>query len=398
MANSFTLLADLKAGIEFNLLRGTGVEFLRYDGNLAQKAREKVLQGFNQIKQKIILLISKKAGRVGLNLTAASNDPWWTPAMEEEAIMRIHRIQHKRIKNHMEQPTAICVLKAGLHSVMRMTDFKYLATFPCETVPFTAEEERPPDLSCDGAAKNLIGGQVIETKLRSVDGLSKKKNSIRPFIDGIRTGSLWKRNSNLQGQNHLKKSDEDRCIYENYKYHLCLLSPPTMANSFTLLADLKVGIEFNLLRGTGVEFFRYDGKLAQKAREKVLQGFNQIKQKIVLLISKKPGGVGLNLTATSNDLWWTSAMEEEAIMRIHRIQHKRIRNHMEQPTAICVLKSGLHSVMRMTDFKDQDAMKETLLFYGTEEAIEEFPFTVEEERPRDLSCDGAAKKSEYVRV
>ncbi|KAF2542622.1 hypothetical protein F2Q68_00030126 [Brassica cretica] len=86
--------------------------------------------------------------------------------MEEEAIMRIHRIQHKRIleglvketlkwcrKNHMEQPTAICVLKAGLHSVMRMTDFKYLATFPCETVPFTAEEERPPDLSCDGAAK-----------------------------------------------------------------------------------------------------------------------------------------------------------------------------------------------------------------------------------------------------
>ena len=29
-------------------------------------------------------------------------------------------------RNHMEQPTAICVLKAGLHSVMRMTDFKYV--------------------------------------------------------------------------------------------------------------------------------------------------------------------------------------------------------------------------------------------------------------------------------
>ncbi|KAF3598620.1 hypothetical protein F2Q69_00033953 [Brassica cretica] len=73
------------------------------------------------------------------------------------------------------------------------------------------------------------------------------------------------------------------------------------------------------------------------------------------------------------------------------------RNHMEQPTAVCVLKAGLHSVMRMTDFKN-DAMKETLLFYGTEEAIEEFPFTAEEERPPDLTCDGAAKKSEYVHV
>ncbi|CAN7013869.1 unnamed protein product [Brassica oleracea var. botrytis] len=105
--------------------------------------------------------------------------------------------------------TAICVLIAGLHSVMRMTNFKYaiphsysmlryLATFPCGAVPFTAEEERPPDLSCDGAAKKYeyvrvnrirlrishpsivvaaVGGQVIETKLRSLDGLSKKKTA-----------------------------------------------------------------------------------------------------------------------------------------------------------------------------------------------------------------------------
>ncbi|KAF2602675.1 hypothetical protein F2Q70_00026687 [Brassica cretica] len=84
-----------------------------------------------------VLLISKKAGGVGLNLTAASNDPWWTPAMEEEAIVRIHRIHHKRIST---MPHSYSMLR-------------YLATFPCGAVPFTAEEERPPDLSCDGAAK-----------------------------------------------------------------------------------------------------------------------------------------------------------------------------------------------------------------------------------------------------
>lgn len=32
-------------------------------------------------------------------------DPWWTPAMEEEAIMRIHRIQHKRILEGLVKET-----------------------------------------------------------------------------------------------------------------------------------------------------------------------------------------------------------------------------------------------------------------------------------------------------
>ncbi|CAH8275956.1 unnamed protein product [Arabidopsis lyrata] len=47
-----------------------------------------------------ILLMSLKAGGVGLNLTATSSvflmDPWWNPAVEEQAIMRIHRIGQKR--------------------------------------------------------------------------------------------------------------------------------------------------------------------------------------------------------------------------------------------------------------------------------------------------------------
>ncbi|KAL1191304.1 DNA repair protein RAD5B [Cardamine amara subsp. amara] len=81
-------------------LRRKGIEFLRFDGKLAQKAREKVLKEFNETKQKTILLMSLKAGGVGLNLTAASSvflmDPWWNPAVEEQAIMRIHRIGQKR--------------------------------------------------------------------------------------------------------------------------------------------------------------------------------------------------------------------------------------------------------------------------------------------------------------
>ncbi len=43
-----------------------------------------------------VFLISLKAGGVGLNLTAARYtfimDPWWNPAVEEQAIARAHRI------------------------------------------------------------------------------------------------------------------------------------------------------------------------------------------------------------------------------------------------------------------------------------------------------------------
>ncbi|MEB0133754.1 DEAD/DEAH box helicase [Actimicrobium sp. CCC2.4] len=49
-----------------------------------------------QERQVPILLISLKAGGVGLNLTAADTvihlDPWWNPAVEEQATARAHRI------------------------------------------------------------------------------------------------------------------------------------------------------------------------------------------------------------------------------------------------------------------------------------------------------------------
>jgi SNF2 family DNA or RNA helicase len=43
-----------------------------------------------------VFLVSLKAGGVGLNLTAADTviifDPWWNPAVEQQAIDRAHRI------------------------------------------------------------------------------------------------------------------------------------------------------------------------------------------------------------------------------------------------------------------------------------------------------------------
>ncbi|KAG0491573.1 hypothetical protein HPP92_004971 [Vanilla planifolia] len=80
--------------------RKEGIHFLRFDGKLSQKGREMVLKEFSESLNNEVLLMSLKAGGVGLNLTVASNvflmDPWWNPAVEEQAIMRIHRIGQKR--------------------------------------------------------------------------------------------------------------------------------------------------------------------------------------------------------------------------------------------------------------------------------------------------------------
>ncbi|KAJ1401748.1 Zinc finger, RING-type [Sesbania bispinosa] len=78
------------------------ISFVRLDGTLSQQQREKVIKQFSEDSDTLVLLMSLKAGGVGINLTAASNafvmDPWWNPAVEEQAVMRIHRIgQTKKV-------------------------------------------------------------------------------------------------------------------------------------------------------------------------------------------------------------------------------------------------------------------------------------------------------------
>ncbi|KAI3461336.1 hypothetical protein Pfo_017999 [Paulownia fortunei] len=83
-------------------LSRSNIPFLRLDGTLNQQQRERVIKQFSEEDNIKVLLMSLKAGGVGINLTAASNafvmDPWWNPAVEEQAVMRIHRIgQTKKV-------------------------------------------------------------------------------------------------------------------------------------------------------------------------------------------------------------------------------------------------------------------------------------------------------------
>lgn len=83
-------------------LREHGFTFVRLDGTLTQKKRTQVIKEFQSpaADSPTIMLLSLKAGGVGLNLTAASHvflmDPAWNPAAEEQCIDRCHRLGQKR--------------------------------------------------------------------------------------------------------------------------------------------------------------------------------------------------------------------------------------------------------------------------------------------------------------
>lgn len=87
-----------------------GITYLRLDGTMSQKSRAAVLTAFSTIPPSnpqqpfvsrsspspTVLLLSLRAGGVGLNLTSAQRvfmmDPWWSFAVEAQAIDRVHRM------------------------------------------------------------------------------------------------------------------------------------------------------------------------------------------------------------------------------------------------------------------------------------------------------------------
>ncbi len=76
-----------------------GIAHVGLDGSTPAKVRAEKVREFQEGSAPVFLL-SLKAGGVGLNLTAATNvihlDPWWNPAVEDQASDRAHRLGQKR--------------------------------------------------------------------------------------------------------------------------------------------------------------------------------------------------------------------------------------------------------------------------------------------------------------
>ena len=82
------------------LFKINDISFNYLDGATPSKERGKLVEDFNK-NNTSVFLISLKAGGTGLNLTSADIvihfDPWWNPAVEDQASDRAHRIGQKNV-------------------------------------------------------------------------------------------------------------------------------------------------------------------------------------------------------------------------------------------------------------------------------------------------------------
>lgn len=93
----FSQFTTILGSIRENLRRN-GIKTMYLDGSVPSKSRMDLVKEFNE-GEPGVFLISLKAGGTGLNLTSADMvihfDPWWNPAVEEQAVDRAHRIGQK---------------------------------------------------------------------------------------------------------------------------------------------------------------------------------------------------------------------------------------------------------------------------------------------------------------
>jgi len=82
-------------------LKEKGILYSYLDGKTKSKDRVKLVEKFNDNYDIKVFLISLKAGGTGLNLTSANLvihfDPWWNPAVENQATDRAHRIGQRNV-------------------------------------------------------------------------------------------------------------------------------------------------------------------------------------------------------------------------------------------------------------------------------------------------------------
>ncbi|XP_031284842.1 helicase-like transcription factor CHR28 [Pistacia vera] len=94
--SQWTRMLDL---VEFSLNQHC-IQYRRLDGTMTLPSRDRAVKDFNTDPEITVMLMSLKAGNLGLNMVAACHvillDPWWNPTTEDQAVDRAHRIGQTR--------------------------------------------------------------------------------------------------------------------------------------------------------------------------------------------------------------------------------------------------------------------------------------------------------------
>jgi SNF2 family DNA or RNA helicase len=95
----FTQFTEMGSILERHLRSRLGCDVLWLHGGVTKKARDAMVERFQDKGGPSVFLLSLKAGGTGLNLTAANQvvhfDRWWNPAVEDQATDRAYRIGQK---------------------------------------------------------------------------------------------------------------------------------------------------------------------------------------------------------------------------------------------------------------------------------------------------------------
>ncbi|XP_058106420.1 helicase-like transcription factor CHR28 [Magnolia sinica] len=96
--SQWTCMLDL---LEISLNQSC-IQYRRLDGRMSLASRDRAVKDFTADPEVTVMIMSLKAGNLGLNMVAACHiillDPWWSPTTEEQATDRAHRIGHSFIK------------------------------------------------------------------------------------------------------------------------------------------------------------------------------------------------------------------------------------------------------------------------------------------------------------
>ncbi|KAK9935783.1 hypothetical protein M0R45_022868 [Rubus argutus] len=83
-----------------NALNEYCIQYRRLDGTMTLASRDRAVKEFNTDSEVTVMLMSLKAGNLGLNMVAACHvillDLWWNPTTEDQAVDRAHRIGQTR--------------------------------------------------------------------------------------------------------------------------------------------------------------------------------------------------------------------------------------------------------------------------------------------------------------
>ncbi|XP_057478433.1 helicase-like transcription factor CHR28 isoform X1 [Actinidia eriantha] len=94
--SQWTSMLDL---VEMSLNQAC-LQYRRLDGTMTLTSRDRAVKEFNTDPEVTVMLMSLKAGNLGLNMVAACHvillDLWWNPTTEDQAIDRAHRIGQTR--------------------------------------------------------------------------------------------------------------------------------------------------------------------------------------------------------------------------------------------------------------------------------------------------------------